>query len=277
MRGSFDVRSSWAASSRTLSSVASRSFASFSLAISRPATPSPVSTLWAMLAAEDSGLLERPGRVDRALGDRGEGHHRLLHVVQQRQRSWRAARRSSGPSVSVAARSVVAAITAYDQSSSGPVPRAMSMKAAPATPNWRRIETCEIAADEGPHLVLDPGDGVHALVGIDHDAADLAGARAQDLHLGAGRQARDAFVGQQDAQGEGRLEPVLEQAGIDQHGDEHARCRRAPRRPRSRRAGGRRRSSASSRPPRRHQALRRRGGTHGRPGRTRPPARPGRR
>src|SRR4029077_16565313 len=29
-------------------------------------------------------------------------------------------------------------------------------------------------------------------------------------------------VGQQDAQGEGRLEPVLEQAGIDQHGDEHA-------------------------------------------------------
>jgi hypothetical protein len=73
-----------------------------------------------------------------------------------------------------------------------------------------------------PHLVLDPGNSVHALAGIDDDAADFTGARAQDLHFRAGRQAGDAFIGQQDAQGEGRLEPVLEQAGIDQHGDEHA-------------------------------------------------------
>src|SRR5882757_1048839 len=63
---------------------------------------------------------------------------------------------------------------------------------------------------------------MHALAGIDHDAADFAGARAQHLHFRARRQPRDAFLGQQDAQGEGRLEPVLEQAGVDQHGDEHA-------------------------------------------------------
>ncbi len=50
---------------------------------------------------------------------------------------------------------------------------------------------------------------------------DLAGAGAQHLNLGARRQAGDALVGQQDAQGEGGLEPVLQQAGVDQNGDEH--------------------------------------------------------
>ena len=84
----------------------------------------------------------------------------------------------------------------------------MSMVLPPPTPNWRRIETTESRRMKGRIWSSTRATARMRWLG----SMTMRRTRrhgAQHLHLRARRQAGDAFVGQQDAQRERRLKPIL--------------------------------------------------------------------
>ena len=52
-----------------------------------------------------------------------------------------------------------------------------------------------VAADEGARLIIDLGDGIHRLIGTQHDFAHRSGMRAEELNVGTFQKARAACFG----------------------------------------------------------------------------------